>query len=52
MLTKFISSGGNSPEVHAFVTLIKSTKGIMHIICKTLSRPQSDPLPRDLILCT
>ena len=36
MLTKFISIGGYLPEVRAFVTLIKSTKVIRLIICKTL----------------
>ena len=36
MLTKFISIGGYSPEVRTFVTLIKSTKVIRLIMCKTL----------------
>ena len=36
MLTKFISIGGYLPEVRAFVTLIKSTKVVRLIICKTL----------------
>ena len=36
MLTKFISIGGYSPEIRAFVTLTKSTKVVRLIICKTL----------------
>ena len=36
MLTKLISIGGYSPEVRVFVNLIKSTKVVRLIICKTL----------------
>ena len=36
MLTKFISIGGYSPEVRTFGTLIKSSKVVRLIICKTL----------------
>ena len=41
-----------SPEVRAFVTLIKTTKVVRLIICKTLDHAQNDPLPRDLRLRT
>ena len=36
MLTNFISIGGYSPEVSDFGTLIKSTKVVRLIICKTI----------------
>ena len=50
--TRFVSIG-YSPEVCAFGNLITSTKVFSLIICKTFSpRPQNDPLPRDLRLCT
>ena len=53
MLTKFISIGSYSPEVHAFGTPITSTKVFRLIICKTLiPRPPNDPLPRNLRLHT
>ena len=36
MLTKFISIGSYSPEVHAFGTLITSSEVFRLIICKSL----------------
>ena len=46
MLTKFLSIGSYSPELHSFGTLITSTKVFSLIIWQTLY--QNDPLPRDL----
>ena len=46
MLTKFVSIGSYSPELHTSGTLITSTKVFSLIISKTLC--QNDPLPRYL----